>query len=163
MPSPEKKTIFISMVDATDEDMQALSDLMRSVPEIGEHYNGIITSTPVQVMDTRELLESMMKIHNYVEDGDPNNVGMTRTERFRLLTRHTVDFMEATLNEVRNLKDNMTDLAKSFNRHVHTNDPGGHNTAHHSITSVINGLEKMEQVYQRVMASGIKPKEGEMM
>lgn len=89
-----KQTLFISLLNGTEEDMEALYNAFTSVPDLVEKYHGIVTAKPVQTMDPLDLIIALKHIHNVKEDGDPTNDGLTRTEKFRILYRKVYEFME---------------------------------------------------------------------
>lgn len=152
-----KKTLFLSLADATDEEIDGLIEAFKKAG-LTDQYHGVITAQPIQMMDPGELIEQLRYIYNVSEDGDPNNVGITRTDRFRQQLRYNAEFMEIVFAMMRSMQDNIDHLTNLFNHHVHAD--GGHNTAHHAVTHPALGIEQLESVLTRMRT--IKPKEGEM-
>jgi hypothetical protein len=145
----EKQMIFITMIGATDEQLEDFSKVLQSIPEVANNYTAMITSVPTQYMNPHELIESMSRIHNVSEDGDPHDVGLTRTDRFRRSLRYTGQFMERSISFMETMEASINTLSETIDLLSAQCTPGVTHQLmmpNHDLNSIKNAFNQMKNV-----------------
>jgi len=161
-----RKTVFLTILDADEETIEQLSDTLKSVPEFEENYDFLLGNRLIQTMSPVDLIDSLKHIHNIVEDGDPNNVGITRTRRFRDGMHIMDQYIQESNKLFRQMKQEMDDMLAIFNRHTHYIPNGSTNTEPVSqgipLFQFDHMFDKLDHLEKR-MKKDIAPIEGQML
>lgn len=113
----ERPVIFLSMVNADDQTLDQLNTLLKS-SGLTMNYQFIISSQPIQMVNPMDLITQLQHIYNVMEDGDPHNTGVTRTENFRRLftlterlANHLNQYIETNDQNIANIADTINNWA----------------------------------------------------
>lgn len=104
----ERKTIFISLLDADHFEADELAKVLESTG-IGEDYRPIITAKPLQALSKEEALEVLRHIAEV--DGDEDN---ERTKRIARSISATQNGLEGVRQEIVALKDTQIDMQNAL-------------------------------------------------
>lgn len=105
----ERKTIFISLLDADAYEADQLAKALESTG-IGEDYRPIITAKPLQALSKEEALEVLRHIAEV--DGDEED---ERTKRIARSLSATQNGLEGVRQEIVALKDTQKDMQNALN------------------------------------------------
>lgn len=112
----ERPVIFLSMINAQDQALDELNTLLKR-SGLTTHYQFIISSQPIQMVNPMDLITQLKHIYNVMEDGDPHDAGITRTENFRRLftlterlSKHLNEYIEANDQNIAKIADTLDSL-----------------------------------------------------
>lgn len=106
----ERKTLFLSLLDGTQEELDALQEVLEQT-DLPDDYRVIASPKPIQTMDPRELVKSLEDIYGNVDDHN----GVDRWAKVVRSMFHTQEALQGIKKELMAFNENFIHLETSLN------------------------------------------------